>query len=397
VSPSNEPLKWDESPDLSNLEIPNPVATPTMVGTVTYNVSATEAACPSGSSITIEVKPGPPLNLPVAPQLCFGQSIQLNNAVVDTAATYSWTSNPAGFTSMEVNPEVTPTQTTTYNVTATAYNCTVEREVVVTVFNATVDAGEDATICAGESTQLEATVQGSGGGQFSWLPQTYVSNPGSATTSANPPVTQVFNVLYVYGNNCQSTDDVTVTVLPGITGLGLVPTEVDSLCEGEKVLLNVVNAPAGSTFRWFENDTPIANQTADSLFTELATPGTADGNVATITVEASLQGCEATATATVNVFSCLDVPTAFTPNGDEFNGVFKPVLYGVDAAIVDFAIYSRWGQQVFHATGGSALSTGWDGRVDGKDAPTDVYVYVLRVRYNNGREETRQGEVALIR
>ncbi|MEY4202814.1 MAG: hypothetical protein RL013_517, partial [Bacteroidota bacterium] len=64
------------------------------------------------------------------------------------------------------------------------------------------------------------------------------------------------------------------------------------------------------------------------------------------------------------------------------------------ADILEFNVYSRWGQKVFTATDGKKE---WDGRVDGKDAPSDVYVYQMKVRFLNGEEEERTGQVTLIR
>jgi hypothetical protein len=34
--------------------------------------------------------------------------------------------------------------------------------------------------------------------------------------------------------------------------------------------------------------------------------------------------------------------------------------------------------------------------VDGKDAPSDVYVYQMKIRFLNGEEEDRTGQVTLI-
>jgi gliding motility-associated-like protein len=62
-------------------------------------------------------------------------------------------------------------------------------------------------------------------------------------------------------------------------------------------------------------------------------------------------GCTASAgPVTVLVKKCFDIPNAFTPNGDSSNDTFGPVLYGATADILEFNVYSRWGQKVFTAT-----------------------------------------------
>jgi gliding motility-associated-like protein len=67
------------------------------------------------------------------------------------------------------------------------------------------------------------------------------------------------------------------------------------------------------------------------------------------------------------------VPNAFRPGG--VNSVFKAYASSPEA-INNFTlyIYNRWGQQIFLST---EISQGWDGRIDGVDAPGDVYVWLI--------------------
>lgn len=60
----------------------------------------------------------------------------------------------------------------------------------VTVSSAAVDAGNDATICNGDSTQLNAT----GGLIYSWTPTTGLSNPNIANPKAAPTTTTTYTV-----------------------------------------------------------------------------------------------------------------------------------------------------------------------------------------------------------
>jgi gliding motility-associated-like protein len=53
------------------------------------------------------------------------------------------------------------------------------------------------------------------------------------------------------------------------------------------------------------------------------------------------------------------VPNAFTPDNDEFNQVFKPVITsGVDLTSYHLTIYDRWGEIVFESKN---TEVGWDG------------------------------------
>lgn len=89
-------------------------------------------------------------------------------------------------------------------------------------------------------------------------------------------------------------------------------------------------------------------------------------------------------------------PNAFTPNGDDANDVFKPV-FGCRPVYVQFRIYNRWGKKIFETNDPDG---GWDGKADGLDAASDVYVWVLEygVEQNGGVERfTMRGEVTLLR
>ncbi len=76
---------------------------------------------------------------PVAvPQnICSGANSHLySNAIGGSNSfTYSWTSNPAGFTSSEENPMVNPTETTTYSVAVNDGNSTLTNDIVVIVMD----------------------------------------------------------------------------------------------------------------------------------------------------------------------------------------------------------------------------------------------------------------------
>ncbi len=108
----------------------------------------------------------------------------------------------------------------------------------------------------------------------------------------------------------------------------------------------------------------------------------------------SANGCEAIGSIELNVNEPeYMIPNAFTPNGDGRNDFFNVVTKGL-IEIVQFRVYNRWGQLVYNNTN---PSQGWDGNVNGRPAPSDVYVYTIMLRFPNGREVTESGNVTLIR
>jgi gliding motility-associated-like protein len=114
-------------------------------------------------------------------------------------------------------------------------------------------------------------------------------------------------------------------------------------------------------------------------------------------VSASVDGCEsARARIDVNVYNCcgseIIIPNAFSPNGDRHNDAFG-IIAGVAGTGVDYIIYNRWGQQVFHGIGNEK----WNGMDGGKPAPIGTYYYLVRIDCRNGTEQLKKGELELVR
>ncbi len=104
----------------------------------------------------------------------------------------------------------------------------------------------------------------------------------------------------------------------------------------------------------------------------------------------------------VDIKPIIDIPTAFSPNGDGVNDM----LYVRGAAIVDLnlKIFNRWGELVFETStieidggDGSMRSQGWDGKLRGQDQEMDAYGYVLQATFIDGNTHEEQGNVTLIR
>lgn len=76
---------------------------------------------------------------------------------------------------------------------------------------------------------------------------------------------------------------------------------------------------------------------------------------------------------------------SFTPNGDEFNNVFIPVMItGFDPSDYEFRIYNRWGEMIFVA---KDHRIGWDGTYQGKVIQDGTYSWTIDFKHvsNDGR------------
>ena len=110
-------------------------------------------------------------------------------------------------------------------------------------------------------------------------------------------------------------------------------------------------------------------------------------------------GCTAKGAITVDVYTPLALPNAFSPNGDGRNDIFY-VLGGPEGSVIrGFNIYDRWGQEVFRVHDGAPgdPAFGWDGRYGGKPAPSGVYVYEVVMSIPGGKVQVYKGTVVLVR
>ncbi len=107
-------------------------------------------------------------------------------------------------------------------------------------------------------------------------------------------------------------------------------------------------------------------------------------------------GCIASESIEVGKDCYTDVPNVFSPNDDGINDYFFPrhqLSQGITG--LHFQIRNRWGQLLFENR--EQEGGGWDGRNNGQEQPTGVYIYQLRIQYSNGHEELLQGNVTLLR
>jgi gliding motility-associated-like protein len=88
----------------------------------------------------------------------------------------------------------------------------------------------------------------------------------------------------------------------------------------------------------------------------------------------------------------LYMPTAFTPNGDGRNDIFRQSASG-SLSEYKLIIYSRWGQKIFNT---ADPTKGWDGTYNGNEMPAGTYVWQVSYKQTNGMFN-KKGTVVLIR
>ncbi len=119
--------------------------------------------------------------------------------------------------------------------------------------------------------------------------------------------------------------------------------------------------------------------------------------VLTVTAYPNGRPCTADRNIMINVIPNYDlyIPNLFSPNGDGRNDFFS--INGRLEAVKQFEIlvFDRWGELVYESRD---QHFAWDGFYTGTDAPSDVYVYVMKVTFiNNFTQKIYKGSVTLLR
>ncbi|MEN0006014.1 MAG: gliding motility-associated C-terminal domain-containing protein, partial [Bacteroidota bacterium] len=304
--------------------------------------------------------------------VCPGGSIMLE---ASSGLSHSWFPTAGLSNSTIANPIVTPSQTTLYTVEIIdECNRPFFEEVLVEVAGdaITFDLGPDTFVCAGQPLVLDAT---SADAEYAWstgenTSQISVQQAGSYSVTVTQTTT-----------SCVTEDAVQISAraLPEVT----LPEDT-SLCIGQTILLQASDPMA--THQWQDGSSG-----ASFLVT---TPGQ---YMLTSTNECGSRD----ASIQVVIESCREVylPNAFSPNNDGFNDRFFPDHGDDILEVTVLQIFDRWGNLHFENTNfpaGAALA-GWDGQVNGEDAATGVYVYLLECVFRDGTTAQLSGSIHLIR
>lgn len=271
---------WAPATGLSNINIPNPTANPSI--TTTYTVTVGNNGCVATDVVTITVDNTPFANAGTDINLCFGSSATLN---ASGGTGYVW-SPPQGLSNPSIsNPIVTTTNTTTYTVTVTTAGGCISTDAVIV--NAKplpmVDAGSNQAVCQGNSAVMNPTTNGT---TYSWSPAGMFDFPNSSNPTTTPASTSVFT-LTVSDGTCSANDVVTVSVTP----LPIANAGADiTICTGTSATLT---ATGGGTYSWL----PVTGLSNASIANPVANPGVTTNYTVTVTNN----GCVATDIMVVNV------------------------------------------------------------------------------------------------
>jgi gliding motility-associated-like protein len=259
--------------------------------------------------------------------------------------------------------------------------------------HASIRISADSVICNGGPAVFSSVVtDGATNPVYEWYLNGVATGDVTSTYTESIPVDG--QIVY-----CQVTSDascglaksnsipITVYPRPSVTA-----GQASQIAPGQGVQLDPTTTGDIVSYNW----TPAKGLSDSAIPNPVAAP--AQTTVYTLTVT-SKGGCEASGEVTVDVYTPLSVPNAFTPNGDGHNDVFYVLAGPQGARISELNVYDRWGACVFQNKGGAPGDPhdGWDGTYKGTPAPAGTYVYIAVITGLNGHQQIYKGTVILIR
>ena len=370
--------RWDPNSTLSNDTIPDPVATPTVNNRYFVNVTDT-LGCSNRDSVTILVFLPPNariLNLPL--KICQGDTISMQ---ATGGIKYVWHDGKLLVTDSNIyNPSALIFDTIMYYVEVGNVHGCISNDTIVVKPQLPVHAiaWNDTAFCRGLVTRLNA----SGGYYYHWTPSTYLTNPDIPNPNTKPDSTITYTV--VVSNDCFSDDtSITITIFQLPTANG---GPDNSIYRNQTTTLT---GSGGETYTWYP--TYGLNNPDDAV--TIAGPFNTTKYILTVT---DLDGCVNYDTVIVYVLNdvILLIPTAFSPNGDGINDIFRISKHINIERLINFTIYNRWGNLVFET---SDIEAGWDGTLKGRGQMLGVYVWYVKALDYDGNIIVRKGNVTLLR
>ncbi len=315
--------------------------------------------------------------------LCNERVLQLSASASDIKGS-QWLHTPAGFfddssmlvTSFNVNEGLT----TGEQLIIQGYNlCGTATDTLTVTFTSKPDPSfllSDTLVCVNDSAVILTPAQN--GGLFGG---SHIEN----NTRFNPVEAGLFKVKHIITlNACIDSSEKQIEVLEVPVANFTYTPEIPDI--NQKVLFKAENENALNHY-WIFSLTDFREQDTTSMMYDMQgkyrVRMVAQNRICFDTTEKEVL---------VRTINKIWVPSAFTPNDDGLNDVFKLSYINIRSARTE--IYNRWGQLVFVTNN---IDEGWDGTFEGNPCTVDVYVYVIKYIDFNGRGLEKSGYVTLLR
>lgn len=370
--------------------------------TTTYVRTTTNNACKHTDSVFIKViEPSIPVG-PVDTVVCPGTTIQITFKKDSSEyKDFKWTPQD-GLISCEKcsDPKIKVNGMQMYKVEAKKDGCDATTEIKVNVHQkpSTVRLSTDPAPPFTAGNDIRITLLGTETMRaVAWRVdgRLIAANTLTATIVKATPGNHPVEVEVTDRFGCMWTYNFTLVVICPPSGITLQRTPLGTIYEGTNLTINATGiSPNVTSIKWSVN----GNSNPENTLILKHKPNAA-GNVVYRFEAIDVNGCPIAASITVQVIPCITpeelrkkIPNAFSPNGDQKNDVFN--YSDGSLRVTKLLVYSRWGQLVYNNTN---PEIGWDGRINGADGASDVYIYRITYICGDGGPQEVSGTITLLR
>jgi gliding motility-associated-like protein len=261
------------------------------------------------------------------------------------------------------------------------------------------------------------------------LPDANVSNNGTICKGDNAVfiITGTPGSVVNYSLNNSANQNITLNAV-GTAQINIALPTTDQVIQLNSVSLNacVKNLNINSTiavdnFSINLNVNPLSTNPGNDISAQITSNGTIvtsswspinlfNQNVSSQTISApdqtfqievtatSSNGCVANQSQIVEIISSNNiyyVPNSFIPGSSGNSDINTLKLYGTSIKKATMQVFNQWGQCIFESE--NPLVKGWDGRYKGVLQPTGVYVYTVKIIFNDKKTVVKSGSINLIR
>ena len=354
----------------------------------TYQASiTTDNGCRIHDSMDVNVMYPEDIDAGTDLTICIGETIRLTGTLLTGDVQWSPVSEVGS--PNQITTSTTPDTSTTFVFAVTEGECTLYDSVHIEVLDDLTLLGEDMQICEG---QPEMAVINSGADELLWLPPDGLSDITSATPLVGPSKTTTYTIIGSLRGCLFDTMQMTVEVLPS--------PEVEAqryytVAPGQTVKLSVTpDNVSDYTYDWSPR---LGLSCTECLQPAVTTDTSKFYTLMSTDIET---GCMDSLQVEVKVLNAcgrdlIYMPNLFTPNGDGENDYLKVQTAPILEEIKSFSVYDRWGDLIYQTTD---INGEWDGRVNGLEVQTGVYVYLIEaVCPMDGTPIFLTGDISLVR
>lgn len=268
------------------------------------------------------------------------------------------------------------------------YDCETTTTVNLGTFPVPSIQVDDANICIGSTATLTAT----GASTYKWRPIEGLSSSTGSSVIANPSATTTYTIIGTSVAGCVDSTSSLVSVS-------------DVFAPKANFSFNPINPTIYNSEVFFLNLSEDATNYEWNFYNEF----TRSEINPTHTFPENESGTYLICLKALNDVNCVDekcqlikvegipsvfVPNTFSPNNDELNNVFKPIIRDISLENYEFNVFNRWGELIFNTKNSSEA---WDGTYQNKSCPNGTYSWTLVYTENTGNRQFLSGSVLLRR